>query len=872
MKKLLAFIFIAITFIFAYRPASSAEHMPSLVHSGVQYTVSQAAASDSDYPYIVEEEDALNIFDEATGINAEIIRESLDEEAFDMLRDYYNSSALTNEELFARFTELKKSYVTAMEALYNPNYLNDDAESLETAMRIYYEGSDDLFGLDNCSVYLYNIVQYEGLNNNEQSHLDLIIPVQSTNTVIMIKFTIPLDKLCNTAEGSIAAILSDIRFDGLSPQLEIPSVLYDDSIVKTAQLGIYPAALQEQPDYTLFEDAAAGFSLSLPATYVPFIQNNLGGVFSYTSFKINPNQIFSVSSEPLQCLSTSDAIDRFKAASSSSINVMDSGTSQFGTNIYSYFVYSSSEDELTQYFYDYYIQDESRLYKLQLHCAIVEPGSIVMEQFKRILEGFSSTKNIMPTDATSRSLQSDIAETTKYLNSEEGYSFVYPKSWLLEEISPDIAFDRLRLVIPGLSGALEISIQESELKQNAAFNDIIKSVNGKSIGSWPTLAVNYNPPFAERTSKLLHSDFSIDGAISTIYRLSVFMDDNGRNRLCYSVDILKGHKLYSMFITAGEYKTIEGRFNNAGINELINTVAASFHLENTPESEARKVSGETRNRKLVFVDNYLKHMIDSELVITSVEKTQPDKTLIVTVGNTAESGFYKIKLDYPGRQIEIVDRVIKRNILHKELDSLLEQYGGKIIVDTTLNETDMTITIESLENQVSAPVERSYGVHVSLANSNVVWKTVRLASREDLMRECGLYVNSLFSPDTMVYLSGSYVFKDLEIYRRKSLNYRLMAYSHSDKASGFLMLSMDPRSSLLKADGSFISLEHVVDTITASQYGIERISYYSVVYSFNPDTFILSLMITDNKGKSTAIEQFQIYYYAENCQLEYKKI
>lgn len=871
MKKFFAFLLISIVFMFTYRSAVRAENILSLVHSGVQYSTAQAAEPDSGYPYNVEDDgDALHITDEASGIMAEVTRQTLDDEAFEILRDYYNDSTLSNKELFSRFTELKKSYVNALETLYNTNYLSGGKKSPETAMQIYYEGREVLFGLDDSSVYLYNIARYEGLYNNEQTHLDLIIPVRSTSTVIIIKFTIPRDKLGTTASGSIAAMLTGIRFEGLSPQSKVPVVLNDKSITEAAQMGIYPAASQKQPVYKSFEDTAAGFSLSLPTTYVPFIQNNLGGIFTYTSFKINPNQIFSVSSEPLQGSGASDAISRFKVAFLGSIKVLGSGAMNLDGNNYSYLAYSSTEDYLKQYFYDYYIQDESRIYKLQLQCAIAEPSSNVNEQFKKILASFRS-KNAASVDTAVQTTQSGISATTTYLNSDEGYSFTYPGNWRLEDISPDIAYDRLRLVVPGLSGALDISVQESELKQIVTFADIMKSVNGKSVTSWPTLVMNYNPPFAEKTSKLLYSDFSIDGAVSTIYRLGVFMDDNGRNRLFYSVDIIKGRKLYSMFITAGEYKTTDGQFNDTQINELINAVAASFRLESTQESESRRISGETRNRKIVFVEDYLKQLIDPGLVVAAVEKTQPDKTLFVTVVNTGESGFYKIKLDYPGRQIEVVDSVLKRDILNSELVNLMEQYKSKVITNAVQNESSMTITIESRENQISARVVRTYRVDVSFVKNNVTWQSVRLAHQEDYMREGGLYVKSLLPPGTKVYFSNDYVFKDLEPYRQKEIKYRLMTYAQSDDASGFLVLSMNPRSSLFTAEGGFIPLEHAIDNIM-TKYGINYLRHSPNAFSFNPETFILTLSAADSSGKDAKVEQFKIFYNLETGMLEYKKV
>ncbi len=871
MKKLFVFFLITIALTYTCQPPVQAEHLLSFVHSGVQYTAEQAAEPESGYPYAVEDEDdVLYITDDDSGIQAEITYLTLDTETFDMLRDYYNNPALSDTELYSRYVELKKSHVTALEALYNTKDLNNDKKTSETGMRVFFRGTDTLFDVEHCSVYLYNIAQYEGIDYQEQVHLDMIIPARSADTVITIKFTISREQFSDKTSTGIAEILSDLRFKGLSAQQDAPAVFNDESVISAAQLGIFPAPSQEQPVYVEYKDTSAGFSILMPDSYIPYIQNNLGGVLDYISFKIDPVQIFSISSEPLHRSEAIDAITRFKVASYDKIKVHDSGTLDFGDNIYKYLSYTSSDDGIPQYFYDYYIKSEARLYKLQLQCKISEPGSNVKKQFEEILKSFH-TLDTNAMDDSELKIQSGTISSLKYLNSEEGYSFRYPLGWRLEEVSPDIAYDKLRLVVPGLSGALDISIQESSLKQIVTFSDVMKSVNGSSISSWSALTNSYNPPFEGKTSKLLYSDFAIDGAISTIYRLSVFMDENGRNRLCYSVDIIKGRKLYSMFITAGEYRTTAGQFDDVRINELINLVADSFRLESTPESEARRISGETRNRKLVFVENYMRRLIDPGLVITSVEKTYPDQTFFVTVGNSADSGYYRIKLDYPNRQVEILGSVLKRNILNNELRRLKVLHGDKIIIGTTQNESKMTLAIESRENLISAKVTRTYQVNISFDHNRISWQTVRLAHQEDYMWECGLYIKSLMPSGTDVFFSGSNVFKDLSPYRQKGLKYRFMTYAQSDNISGFLLLSMDPGSTIFAMDSGLMTMTYVIDNIN-SKYGTAYSSTSPDHYSFDPETFILTLSSSEDGAKGAVTERFRIFYHLEKGRMDYELV
>ncbi len=857
VKRFLAIILLSTAFIYIYQPVSHAENIYALIDSGTDYSSDK---SDDDG-------DSLQLYDNATGISAEISHQVLDKKAFDTLRAYYNDYSLTDQQLFEKLAELKRSYITALQALYNTNYMDPDTKSTETAMQIYYDGTQTLYGVNNCNVYLYNIVQYEGLSNTELVHLDMLIPDRSRNTFNTIKFTIPKNKLGSAVNETIGSMMSGFKFEGLPAQTKAPFVLSDKTIMEKVQLGVYPAASQKKPEYVSFSDSAVGFTVSLPTTYVPFIQNSLGGVFTYTSFKINPNIILSISSEPLQGSGMSDALTRFRVTAYGSVDMLENSSKEYGTRKYTYLSYVSSNDGLKQYYQDYYTQIGARLFKLQLQSAIAEPGSIVNAQMDKILASFYS-KGTKISESADQPAKSGDSSTTEYFNSEEGYSFTYPKTWRLEDISSDIAFDRLRLSIPGLSGALDVSVQESELKQIVTFNDIVKSVNGKTVTSWPELTDNYNPPFKGKTSRLLSSDFTIDGPVSVIYRLSVFMDDNSRNRLCYSVDIINGGKLYSMFITAAEYKTSNGLFNDVRVNDLINMVASSFHLETTPEAEARRIAGETRNRKLVFVEKQLKQMIDPKLIITSVDKLQPDGTFFATVRNTAMSGFYKIRLDYQNRQVAIVNSILKRDILNDELEKLKGFYSRKIIVDIVKDERNMTLILTTRENVESENVVRTFKVDASTSDGQVVWQTIRLAHQEDYMWECENYIKSLSSADAKIYFQAGTVFTDIDPYRKSGIEYRLMTYVHTSKVSGFLVLGMDPRSSLFTTKGDLIPLDKIVKEIRAT-YGIKYLSSQPDAISFDPETFILALKTANRLGNDTLIEKYKVSYNLDKGILEY---
>lgn len=448
---------------------------------------------------------SYSLTDKNTGIHAEINWETLTEEAFEFLRDYYNNRALSEDVLFERYVELKKSYIVALENRYNTNFLSSADNLSETAMVIYYSGIDKLFGVDSF-VYLYNISVFEGEKHSEQTYLDLIVPVRSNHSILTIGISMPREILGEKAYYAISAILQDIWHDGLMPQYTAPVILSDRDIIDKAKLGIYPAAYQENPNYIEAGDEAAGYALMLPDTYIPFIQNNLGGQFTYSSYKINPISLFSISSEPLLNSGLEKAISRFKVTSLSSIKVIKSGSCYYGNNEYDFIYYTNTVDGVEKFFYTYFISSNSRLYRLQFEYSYKEPGDKLLTQMKKILVSFRITgeapsyRNYAETEGIS---------VAKYLNREEGYGFIYPDNWRVDDISGNIAYDRLSLVVPGLSGVLEITFQESGLKSMVAFNDLVKGVEGNPISSWADLTIGYDPPFAgKNVQAALHGHFN----------------------------------------------------------------------------------------------------------------------------------------------------------------------------------------------------------------------------------------------------------------------------------------------------------------------------------------------------------------------------
>jgi len=776
-----------------------------------------------------------------SGIIAETDIEMLDEQAFDFLRNYYNDPKLTDEQLFDRFVELKKSYITALGSLYNANMLTAGEKCSETVVRVFHEGIETLFGAESY-VYLYNIAVYSELDHSEQTILDMIVPVRPNNSVVTVSIKIPRDLLGEQIAEEVASILSEISFEGLEHQQEAPEVLKDLSLIEKVKEGVYPALSRKSQNYIQVEDEQAGCNFPIPESYVPFIQNKLGGILTYSSYKIDPRRILSISSAPKNSMADEDlSVEQLSAGIPSTAEVLDSGEVLYGSNRYIFIFYKNEENNMTRYYYDYYIQGISRFYRIQLKSCFWE-DTVVLAQMEKILADFQINESVSETPRLN-----DI-QIIEYENREEGYSFKYPSVWTVEDASLNIDYDRLRLGVPGYSGTLDIILQESDIN-------------------------------VSNTSIPLFSDCYEEGAATVVRRLCAFTDDNARNRLCFCVDIHKADKVYSLSVTSGEYMMKNGVFDDKKINKMINLIVSSFHIEETPEAEARALAGETRNRKLVFIENELRARYGQELTVYPADNLQPDGTIIISVENIRDSGYYKIKPDFVNKHVEVLERALKRDILNKELKRIMKHFEGMTVTGVYRNEAKMTLFIECIEDGAfPEKVLHEYHVDVITKNGEITVKTSKITSPEDYISKCKAFVKSKFQNDVDVYIFGSNTFSDVDIYLQKGVDYRVLAYYQGSGRSGFFQLSMDPVTGVFSARKSFIPLAHIVENIKY-EHGIKNSETYSL-FSFDPETFILTLFSPADTASANpactehagTVRQFEIFYHLEEDLIKSEKI
>lgn len=863
MKKLAGFIILAAIFLAAFS-LCSAESRVKLYWDGNAYAIDEAAASVNVLPFkVVKEDGVTHLSDEAAGIDAAVRVDTLDEEAFQALRDYYNDKKSTKDQLFEKFVKLRRSYLPAAQDLFRACFLygEEDNAASESNFKLFYDGTETIYGLKS-AVYLYNVFTSDRLEFNEETHLDLSIPSAENYSVISIGITVKSGSLNESTISKITELLCAIRPEGLSPQTGRLMIFDDKKVLDAVNEGIYPAPPAEGGQLLKLEDAKAGFGLSYPSSYVPYFQNSLGGRIQYWSFKIDPNNIFSISAASLEPGDSPESAVKSVVALEGMDFVSEEGKQEIKGRAFNYIKYQTVTTEGAIYVSDYFTSDNSKLYRLQLSSRFEKPSTRMLEDFGRILESLSTQKPL-------NSWPADAVVSERYINKEEGYGFSYPKDWQLTYVSDDIRYDRLKLIYPGLSGPLDITFSEGELFKETGPLDLPSVLTGKSRKSADVNVKSYNQPFNGRPVKLLSRSYRVEGSAIYSYRLLDYLDTNGRNRLAYCIDIIKGKKIYSMFITIGEYETVDGRIKDEGVNAIIDAIASSFRIEDTVEAQARGAAGETRNRNVVFIEEWLKKNTDPKSKITEVEKTAADGSIYVKVAS-GESGYYRVRPDFENGGLQILDRTLTLTILESELEKLKAAYKDRIVTRTEIDEATMTIAIDSQADKSSPVMRRTYRVDAGYDGNRIKWETVRANHAEELRKECWKYLSFIFSADVNIQFEQADAFKDIESYMKSNMMYHTMVHLQFNNIDGFFVLEIDPSNDNIRPV-TFKPMDLLLKEIDES-YGYGRSGFEITDSSFDGNSFILRLTMKSKADGALKAEDVKILYNKGDMTVGYMKL
>lgn len=834
-----------------------------LIFSAILFLSYQVCSGESGASsFSVSYDGSITEYDDASaGIKAAVSLDELNDTDLQSLRNYYNDKKSTEDELFDKYVKLQRSYIPAMQDLFTASFFyGDQGKPLsESNMKLFYEGSERVFG-QMSAVYLYNIIKSDGLQMNEETHLDISVPLKADRALLSIRITMKAGNLNRENIGKIKALLEEIHPGGSMSHTAELRLFDKPDLLDAANTGIYQAQSAEGQGSSLIEDKHAGFAFSLPYGFVPYMQNRIGGRLQYRSYKINPNHVFSISTQPLKTEGGLESAVAGIRTSEGWWDVKDEGLRRIGDKDYYYVKYDGTVDGGAVHIIDYFTADHSILYRLQLNSRLEEPSPVIIREFYGILFSFGTVEP-ETVDLTGTPLEA------AYANEEEGVSFNYPGDWDLTEISESIEYDRLQLVFPELSGPLEITISEGELKKAVGPGELPSFLTGRN-GSADANVLKYDSPYAGNPVKVLSISSRTAGSVLYVYRLLDYLDPYGRNRLTYSIDILKGTKIHSMFFSLGEYATVDGRPKTQAVEAAIDAIAASFRIEDTPQALAREAAGETRNRKIVFVEEELKKKVDPGLKVAGVSDTAADGSLFVKVVNTGVGGYYKVLPDFAGGGLTILDRTLTSIILQSELDKLKKTYTDRVITGTYINEANMTIRIDSSRRRGSPVFTRMYRVDAGISGNSVVWKTTRPNHEQELKLECKVFLFTYLSSDVDMQYDYDNVFKDMSAYAAKNMTFRTLVHVSGGSMDSFLTLEIDT----LDDDISVVSTESTEDLLKEidKNLGFGRSGYRMASYSFDKSDFSLKLQLESVIDGSAKSVNLKIQYNPENQTIDYK--
>lgn len=760
MKKLTGWLILLGVFL-ALAAVAYASDIPWLQfrYEGKSYTVEQASSQDTGFPYAVTEKSGtITLKSIAPEVSLSITAKTADTKVLDTLREYYNLPEASEEEIFSKYVDLKKSYIPAMKDLYKTSYLYGYAGGKlpEANMKLFFEGTEKIFGL-NSFIYLYNQSETSLQGTKEETTIDLLIPVAGQRKIISLRAVIPLGKLDKQTADAFTALLGCLEFSELPTQTEPLAVFEKADILAQANAGIYPGVEKDTGFRATYEDRKAGYRIQHSSALVPYVSNAITEGFQYTSFKLDADTVISIAVEPAGSLSLKEQAEDLRALYGSRMEVTADGETEMGGKSFYRLQCSIMEEPASNQVNHkeiYWIISGKTLYRFELSRSGTKPSSAAENEFVRLLsslefpaeaaitagESASPTTNPAISSIALPATESTPAEEVTpavYWNAEEGYRFSYPEDWKLQDISTDIHYDTIKLKHPELSGSIEAVLTEGRLKPGLTQDEVAEYLtNLTNTGNSPSLLLHYAPPYLGTQARLLHSRMEKRGNALYLYKLINYLDARDQGKLCYVVDAIRNSKVVTLSLIISDQAVSSGNLEHPGIREALDLLATSFTLLDTPQLLDRQKKGEDRNRKVVFLEEFLRKSLGGKAVVEFAINAASGEFVHVAVSHTNADGFYKMKLDYGKKQAVIAGRILYSDILEIEWKKLQSMYKGKTILRKQLDHKALTLTVEYRDHD-KQPVRKSlYQIKTRLTPEGPQWETVKKIPETLSLRYC----------------------------------------------------------------------------------------------------------------------------------------
>lgn len=728
----------------------------------------------------------LTFSDPSSSLSLGITSERLDNAALQEMREYLNDYTSSDQIVFDKFIEYRKSFFNALQNYYSKSfqYGSEDPNYSESNLKIFGEYNDEYSGKEVFSV-LYNTIVSNINETIEQTHLDIIIPVHKSMSLYSLHFSMERGSLDAVMLKKIESIVTSLRIQRLPYFHSRFSFLLDRKGISDANNGIYPEPGNSELSYTTYENSRAGYRLTYPSSYLPYINNNIIDSYNYASFKINYNHYFSVHAEPVSGKNpVSNKLQILEDLYGKGMEITEQGSASFDDFEAQFIKYEITAPQGTTFVQDYFITKGPMLYTIELNSKFARPSSALLQEFLKIVGSLKFKER-------NYSLLSDNSAFTRYENLEEGYTFKYPSNWLLTEAADSsINYEALTLVNPSISGPVNITIQEGELSSYLLYSEPASFLKSKTSDELKQYFKKYDAPYLDMPSNILAGNYSIKGDTLYFTRLVNYQDELGRSKYCYSVDTIRGLKSTSMFISVSDYAEINRDLYGDDLFAAINTIGNSFSHETTKEYLQRRLQGETRNRRIVFIEEHFKRAFGASASIQWASDLESGDDILIALDGVPEKGYYRVKPDYTGNDLQIVERLLKSEVLNEASQELKDMYGKTEIKEITVNEESMTLNVSFSNNSFSPVINAAYSIVPELQNGKLDWKLEKNYDYDLLKSNCINFIEEGLSPSLKAYFPSQSELEQAGSTQDRKYYY-VPVYTESDTSAGYFVLGIN---------------------------------------------------------------------------------
>lgn len=757
-------------------------------------------------------DNSIMMIDEKGEFNYSINSDKLDATSIAGMRLILNDYSSSNEQIFEEISNYTKSYFRAMQSLYKNEFLfsGTDAASSESNMKIFADYSEYIYGqLSN--VVLYNIIKSDKYSSVEETHIMITIPIYSNMSIYTINISGKRGFLTTENIGKIKELINALKIQNLPANQNSLKIFNDIKTVRSANSGIYPLLSESDIEYTEYINLQQNFKMQYPSTFTPYLQNSIIDSLDFTSFKIDYNNYISISVEeihnPDTCIENKLSI--IKSSPSVRSDTIEEGNSLLSGKDFHYVKYEIKDGLDLYYIQDYYTTYNSKLYKIELNSRFEKPSAAVVNEFIKIAESMEFI------DSVKTDFIADMG-FNKYINEYEGYSFSYPDTWELKNKSTDINFDRFSIVCPEYSGPLDICINESESLINASTEELLKLFAANNAEIVRNYTTNYYAPYGTKNTKILNTSSRVENDIIYIYRLINFLDEGQRHKLGYSIDIIRNGKIYSLFISVSDYLSSNGSLLDKELGQTIDAIVDSFTLKQTREYLKRESKGETRNQKVVFLENCFKLILGRSTTITHARTLDSNDDILVQISNCKEAGTYRIKFDYEEKNFEIVSAVMQKDAVSSSEQKLREMYSKKVIHSIKPDYDNMALTIQYSDSVGLPASEKSYFIDILPSEDGFDIRLVRNYTPSELIDKCKSYLENYLLTKVDVQFPRGYNHLKKHLGKGRYESYFINVFAKYGSKSGYFLLKIDPSSDSISAVSFIPSYE--AEEVSISEY------------------------------------------------------